>query len=275
MSRRPNDDRSDSKNPNNSAYWASQSNHAKQTGAGADYEDEDFSPAHIVRSSVGAQQPLTSQPRAIEVYVTSPVRMTVRGLNLLCISERKSQERHIIVDSPSIDDAVREAQVLWDAGGWSYLALYEEAKEGGRVHLELCGDVLVPDAFVKEVCALGDLNGLVRMTEGGVAEARRALDSCAGRERSHGVMAAIKEFGAWTAALDALQIELNDKLAGLAERGLDLSHHPLDELAASAKRGLLAATSAARIRSPKRGFTDADLSMSLAGAQTIASLRPA
>jgi len=275
MSRRPNDDRSDSKNPNNPAYWASESNHANQTGADTDYDEEDFSPPRIVTSGPDTVQPLVLKSPAIEVCITSPVRMTVRGLNLLCISERNSQERHIVVDSPSIDDAIREAQALWDAGGWSYLALYEEAKEGGKIYLELRGDVLVPDALVGDVCALGELSRLVRMAQGGVADARRILDNCAGLERSHGVMGAIKEFGVWKAALDALQAEFDDKRGGLSARGLDLTEQTLDEAAASARRGILAGKGAARIRAPKRGFTDADLCMSIIGAKTIASLRPA
>ncbi len=275
MSRHPNDDRSDSKNPNNSAYWASQSNHRNQTGGDDDYDDGGFSPPRTFGLAEQAKRSPAPKPSPIEVFVTSPVRTCVHGLYLLCISDNATREQRIIVDSPTIDEAVSDAQALWEGGGWSYLALYEEGKEGGKVHLECRSDALVPDSLVEQVCTLGALNKLVRMADAGVANARRALESSTGNESRQSVLAAIKEFGACKAARDGLHGELTDKLTALAARGLHLSEQSLDEAVASASRGRLASQSAERIRAPQRGYTSADLLIAVAGAQKIASLRRA
>jgi hypothetical protein len=271
MARSPNDDRSDSKNPNNSAYHASQENHARQTGS-ADYDDDDdWTPPVRMQSisSPGVQPAVRAVPRVLEVTVTSPVRTMVKGLYLLWIGRQGRSERSVQVDSPSVEEAMREVQAWCESGDLAYLVLYDKEK----VHFEYKEEVAFDAGLAENICAIGDLYGLVRIAEGCLGNARKSVDACLGQERSHSVMATLRELGCWKAAVDELRSELLVKLAALAKRGFVLAEEHLPEISAQAKRALLATQCFSRIHNPVSGMSSRDMYMALTGAQTITSLR--
>lgn len=64
MARTPNDDRSDSKNPNNSAYWASESNHRQQTRSDDDDDGWGVGPTWSAPSFGGRCRPARQYGKA-------------------------------------------------------------------------------------------------------------------------------------------------------------------------------------------------------------------
>jgi hypothetical protein len=258
MSRTPNDDRSDSKNPNNSAYWASEANHRHQTGGDDDdYDDrQSYWTSHgVAVVSSGAPAPLVKeQPERVVSVSCEFARSGVRDLHLVFVPEKGHKERNIRVDSPSIDEAIRDALVLWEGGGIAFMALYDRQS----VYLEKLRENRFSADITRELASLGELQQLARIADEHLHSARRSLDKCMGKSDSHGVATTIREIGAWKAARDALHDEVAQKISGLNDRNIEIDEETLQDLSHAAKLALQAEASAGLVRDFQQGKTKAD-----------------
>lgn len=261
MGRNSNDDRSDSMNPNNDAYSASENNRNNQTSS---YDDDDDytslqpsrSPPHIFqgyqRRSTTAQEPV-ARDVSVSVEIGYPAAR-VQSLYLLCLLEKNKAERKIKVDSLTVDKAIREAQALWDAGGAIYMALYDKES----VFFERSKVAAVPPEISKELSYLGDLQSLIALSQKYLDSARRALDKCLGQSESHQVAMCIKEFGSWKAAHDVLRLEMDEKIQSINNRGFELTQASVHDAVLNAKSAEKANASSKWIRDFQQGKVHLD-----------------
>jgi len=256
MGRTPNDDRSDSMNPNNDAYWASETNRLDQTGGGDDddYYDNDDRHCHTpppfeVKPSATPMPITTSEPDdevVVSVFLGPP---HVKGLYLTYAHEKKHRGRNIKIDSPTIDAAIHDVQALWDKGGLFFVALYDQ----NSIYFEKFKTRIFQANISNELSALGDFQKLVQVADKELSNARRALDKHLGQDGRHEVSSSIRIYGAYKAANNALHSELAQKIQDLNERGIQVSQESLSELALDARMSLEADASAKWIRDFQQG----------------------
>jgi len=254
MGRTPNDDRSDSMNPNNDAYWASEANHQNQTG-GWDDDDGDYAltdGSHTPAASrANPPASITAGGRTLDVSVScvieSPRR--VEGLSFIYLEETKQREQKINVDSPSIEAAIQDAETLWNKGGIAFLALYDRKS----IYLEKSRNSVFEADVINTLSALGDFRQLVQITDKDLSIARRALDVHLGQNSSHDASMRIRHFGSCKAASNALHEEMAQRIQELNKQGMQVTLESLAELAWRAKLSLKAEASATWIRDFQKG----------------------
>lgn len=221
MARSPNDDRSDSMNPNNDAYLASESNRANQIGANDD--DDDDSPRRSSGSyfsNYSAPIVAASPPRVMDVEVViPPPPVRVQGLYLLIVSKGEKQRR-IKVDAGTIEEAVNDAKTIWDRMPLAYLALYDKK----NIYIEESRSKRFSLDLVQSVAALAELEKLISLASSKTNSARRSLNSDIGsRYGQHALEQFLERSGSCYAALQGLRAERSERIEKLRASGYSVS----------------------------------------------------
>lgn len=256
MGRSSNDDRSDSMNPNNDAYSASEENHRNQTGSYDDDDDiDDFIQSHPMLSSTtsycrGLQhEELTV--KEVNVTFAMPERI---GNVFLCLVQQDQIEKRIKVDTTNLDTAINEARVLWSRGTLAFLALY--GKES--IYFEKSNVSVFPCDISNSLSYIGDMEGLIKIADKYLKSARISLDKCLGQSESHNIAMCIKEFGSWKAACDALRYEKNQRVQDIYKQGIEIPEESIQEAILAAKISLKVAGCVKWIRDFQQGKIQSD-----------------
>jgi hypothetical protein len=248
MVRTANDERSDSKNPNHPAYWASETNRLHQLGV--DEQDDGVAVAGCFTAAAGAPPVRSARPTLIDVHARTPVVKGPKQSNLwLSLITQDGQARRVRVDAWTIDDAVADAKALiacLDAG-IAYLALY--GLDG--IHLEETKVQVVKPEARRAMAALANVEKLLAHASHAATAVRNGLDDerLLVSGRTH-VDSAISRYGALKAAESALKTERQDRLADMRARG-----YLPDDRHADAVEGAALSTRIASLAQWVRSFT--------------------
>lgn len=219
MGRTPNDDRSDSKNPNNDAYWSSDANQEQQTG-GADEDEPEYIASQTRPMSNQIPVPHAAAPQIVPDHdlkrpgVIGKALSPLPSLYLKCLLENKLRERTIKVDTVNIEAARNEAQALWDEGGFVFMALYN--KHALVMEKSQLGDI--SHDLATELAALGELQELIETAESHRHSARKGLAVVDSIRDKQSFYRSVQTFGTWAAATTALRTELAEKIVSLQAR---------------------------------------------------------
>lgn len=221
MGRSSNDDRSDSMNPNNDAYWASESNRENQLGI--DDDDYDDSPC---RSSGGYVSyyaaPVAPTPvsKVVDVEVVCPPPPErVQGLYLLTVAKDEKQRR-IKVDAGTVEEAINDAKAIWDRLPLAYIALYDKE----NIYIEESRSKRFSQEVVQSIAALAELEKLISLAASKTRAGRRSLDGDIGsRYGQHMLERSLESYGSCYAALQGLRAERVEKIEALRARGYSVS----------------------------------------------------
>jgi hypothetical protein len=233
MARSPNDDRSDSMNPNNAAYDASERNRANQIGA-SDDDDYDDSPGRSSGSYFSYYpDPIApaSAPRVTEVeLIIPPLPVRVQGLYLLIVSKDEKQRR-IKVDAGAIEEAVNDAKAIWDRLPLAYLALYDKE----NIYIENSRSKRFSPDVVQSIVELEELEKLISLASDNVSSARRSLNSDTWRYGQQGLGRFLESYGSCYAALQGLRAERSERIEELHARGYTVTEKTAREFGQEGK----------------------------------------
>jgi hypothetical protein len=251
MARTPNDDRSDSMNPNNSAYDASESNRLNQIGA-YDDDDDDLQVSSSGSSFSYCSQPIEpaigTQVMELEVIVPSPP-VRVHGLNLLVISNN-GKAKAIKVDAGSIEEAVDDTTTIFHEEQVAYVALYDKR----NIYVELTrSKQFAPDAL-KSLPELHQLEELIAFAAKRFSSARSTLNSAA--ESSSGRQALgrfLESYGSCYSALQGLRAERSERIEELRAKGSNVTEETAPELEREAKLSEIVTAKAQWVRDFQSG----------------------
>jgi len=259
MARTSNDDRSDSTNPNNPAYDASERNGKNQTSANDD--DSDWSPRLGSAALPSYSEPVFS-PRAcraeqeevvLEVIVR-PHKVRVLGLYLLIISNEEKR-RCIKVDAASIEEAVGDAERIWTSRPLAYLALYDKAS----IYLEQTrARQFSPDAL-QSVVELDELENLISFASAHASFARASLTSVASSPHGqHALGRFLESYGASYSALQGLRAERSGRIEALRAGGYDVTEETAGEFGKAGRLAQLVNDNAQWVRDFQSGQAQSD-----------------
>jgi hypothetical protein len=235
MARTPNDDRSDSMNPNNDAYDASESNRLNQIGASDDDDDDYASPRRTFGSSIwGYSQPAkpaaSPQEVVLEIVVKQPVH--VPGLYMTIVSNDKKR-RLIKVDAQTIEEAVGHAATVWDTKPVAFVALYDKE----NVYLEQSRSIPFSADVLKAILALEELEALIDYAADMTKRARISLNSASDSAyRQKPPPHLLEAYGGYYSALQGLRTERSERIEELRAKGCVVTDETVRELA---QEGLL------------------------------------
>lgn len=236
MGRSSNDDRSDSMNPNNDAYSASEENHRNQTGRNDD--DDELIQSHPLFSSTPShyQAPQQKEPTVKETNLSVVISSVPKGIGnvFLYLVQQNQTEKKIKVDTTDLDTAINEARVLWDSGAFAFLALYGK----DHTYFEKSNVSEFPCDISNKLSYIGDMEELIKIADKYLKSARIPLDKCLGQSENHNMAMCIKEFGSWKAAGDALRYERNQRLQEIRKQGFKISEESIQEAVLAAKIAL-------------------------------------
>jgi hypothetical protein len=221
MGRSSNDDRSDSMNPNNDAYWASEENHRNQTG----YYDDDESVSSATQSSTSPKLTIqsfpleSSGPRIMDVEVVCPpIPVRIRGVHMLAVGEN-GEMRRFKVNAPSIEEAVNDAANLCKAKPLTYFAVYDREV----IYFEHSKAKFYPTEVRQAMEYLEKLEQLIHEAGRNTAGWRRDLDKdvqIEGRQIGH-FHANLEKFGGSLAAEQCFRAEREERLQALRALGIN------------------------------------------------------
>ncbi len=248
MVRTANDERSDSKNSNHPAYWASQTNRLHQLGANE--HDDGVAVAGCLPAAASAPPGRSARPTLIDVDATTPSLQGPRLSNLwLSLITQDGQARRIRVDARTIGDAVADAKALITCGdaGVAYLALYGL----DNIYLEETKVQVIKPEARRAMAALANVEKLLTLASHAATASRNGLDDerLFAFGRTH-VDSAISRYGALKAAETALKNERQDRLADMRARG-----YLPDDRHADAVEGAALSTRTASLAQWVRDFT--------------------
>jgi hypothetical protein len=221
MGRSSNDDRSDSMNPNNDAYWASEENHRNQTG----YYDDDESGSSTAQSSTSPKLTIQSfphepgEPRIMDVEVVCPAPpVRIRGVHMLAVNENGEMRRYK-VDASSVEEAVSDAANLCKIKPVTYFAVYDRES----IYFEHSKAKFYPTEVRQAMEYLEKLEQLIYEAAFIVAGYRRELVKevqIEGRQNSH-FHTKMEQFGGAVAAEQSFKAEREERLQALRALGIN------------------------------------------------------
>ncbi|BBU33440.1 hypothetical protein BTHE68_71740 (plasmid) [Burkholderia sp. THE68] len=260
MARTPNDDRSDSMNPNNDAYDASERNRENQIGANDD--DDDDWPSRSRRSPLSyysepAFSPRVSREEEEEIVldvIIRPQPVRVKGLHLLIVSNDETR-RCVKVDAASIEEAVNDAKTIWDSKPLAYLALYDQA----NIYLEQTRSKQFSPDVVGSIQELSELNKLIAFAADHTSSARRSLGSVAARpDGQHALGRFLESYGASYSALQGLYAERSGRIEELRAKGQDVTEETAEEFGKAGRLAQVVGTNVQWVRDFQSGKTRLD-----------------
>lgn len=257
MARTPNDDRSDSMNPNNPAYDASESNRANQIGANYDDYDDD-PPTRSTGSSLSyAPAPIepTSPPRVVKAEPIIPPRpVRVQGLYLLIVSNDEKR-KCVKVDAGAIEEAVNDAKTIWDSRPIAYLALYDKK----NIYIEQSRSKQFSPDVLQAIVELGELEKLISVASGRTGSARRSLNSNTGsRYGQRTLEQSLESYGACYSALQGLRAERSERIEALCARGYSVTEETAREFGQDGKLTQIVDANAQWVRDFQSGKAQID-----------------
>lgn len=234
MARTPNDDRSDSMNPNNPAYDASESNRANQLGANFD-DDDDDSPGRSSGSSFSYySEPMEpASPPVVEELelIIPPQPVRVSGLYLLIVSNDETR-KCVKVDAGAIEEAVNDAKTIWDSRPLAYLALYDKK----NIYVERTRSKQFSPDVLQSIVELGELEKLISFASDKTSSARRSLNSDTGSRYGQQTLVRFLEcYGACYSALQGLRAERSERIEELRARGSGVTEETAREFGQEGK----------------------------------------
>ncbi|KAA0998622.1 hypothetical protein FVF58_43640 [Paraburkholderia panacisoli] len=256
MGRTPNDDRSDSMNPNNPAYDASESNRLNQIGA--NYDDDDYSPGGPsgLSFSYYSEPMAPASPPVVEELelIVAPQPVRVSGLYLLIVSNDEKQ-RCVKVDAGAIEEAVKDAKTIWDSRHLAYLALYDNK----NIYLERTRSKQFSPDVLQSSIELDELEKLILFASSEIRSARRALNQVAGSpDGQHAVARFLRRYGASYSALQGLRAERSERIEDLRARGYEVSGETAGEFGHEGKLAKVVDANAQWVRDFQSGKADFD-----------------
>ncbi|WP_153139310.1 hypothetical protein [Paraburkholderia agricolaris] len=255
MARSPNDDRSDSMNPNNPAYDASEDNRLNQIGA--NYDDYDDLPARssgLSFSYYSKQIEPASSPQVVELEVIVPPQpVRVPGLNLLIVSN-DGKRKSVKVDAGDIEEAVNDAATIWDSRPLVYLALYDKK----NVYVERTRSKQFSPEVLRSIVELGELEELITLAADQTSSARRGLSDTESRYGRQAPVQALERYGACYSALQGLRAERSVRIEELHARGYGVTEETAQKFAQEGKLTQVVDASAQLVRDLQSGKTRLD-----------------
>ncbi|MBC3873206.1 hypothetical protein [Undibacterium flavidum] len=225
MSRSSNDDRSDSMNPNNDAYCASEQNRMSQMGASDDDDSNNSVNVVPVRAHFFESQSFlglrdNSKGNGDDIVLGTHIAMEKRlemleGIRITCVNE-KQVERTAKVETYHIDIAVTEAKKLWETGNLVFLCLYDQEK----VLFERSS---ISDYADEDITLLNELEKIDRLLKKaliGHKSARASLMAVSEFDRG-GVERELPQLGVWRSTVQDLEEYQADVMLKLEKNGVD------------------------------------------------------
>jgi hypothetical protein len=240
MSRSSNDDRSDSMNPNNDAYSASEDNHRNQIGEFDDDDDESnnwatTAPVCVkhLDNSFFEQRNNSNSDRDHNMFNASNSMITqpkiLEGIRIVYIN-CKQIERTEKVETFDIDMTIAETQRLWEAGNLVFICLYDQEK----VLFEASSILDLSDDSVELLMILEKIDRHHKSALSLLDNSRRSLMSFSETDRS-GVVREILQLGGYGAAVKVLSDDRADVIFKLEKNGVDTTSISMDSIIGSSK----------------------------------------
>lgn len=226
MSRSSNDDRSDSMNPNNDAYCASEQNRMTQMGA-FDDDDDSINSANVVpvrvqisesRNFLGQHNNINSNGEnfMLDTHIAMEKRPEMlEGIRITCVNE-KQVERTVKVETYNIDLAITEAQKLWETENLVFLCLYDQEK----VLFERRINSDFSDTDIALLKDLEKIDQLLKKARINHKSARASLMAVSEFDRG-GVERELPQLGKWRSTVQDLEEYQADVMLKLEKNGID------------------------------------------------------